>query len=55
MASYTVGHEQMLEYLNVCSFTYVTFVSRIFAPKHLLIVLMSDSCTNFTQNVTLLL
>jgi len=38
-----------------CSFVYVTFVSRVFAPKHLLIVFMPDLCVNFIQKVTLLL
>jgi len=32
------------------SFIYVTFVSRFFAPKHLLIVLMPDLCANFVQS-----
>jgi len=50
-----VGHEQMLEHSNVRSFVCVTFVSRIFAPKHSLIVFMPDLCVNFIQNVTLLL
>jgi len=30
-----------------CSFVYITFVSRIFAPKHSLIVFMPDLCANF--------
>jgi len=38
-----------------CSFVYVTFVSRFFASKHLLIVFMPDLCVNFIQKVPLLL
>jgi len=39
------------EFLFIC----VTFISRIFASKHLLIVFMPDLCANFIQKVTLLL
>jgi len=38
-----------------CSFVYVTFVSRFFALKHLLIVFMPNLCANFIQKVPLLL
>jgi len=38
-----------------CLFVYVTFISRIFAPKHSLIVFMPDLFANFIQKVTLLL
>jgi len=36
-----------------CSFVYVTLVSRVFTPKHSLIVFMPDFCANFIQKVTL--
>jgi len=38
-----------------CLFVYVTFISRVFAPKHSLIVFIPDLCANFIQKVTLLL
>jgi len=50
MCAYLVGHEQMLEHLNVW-FIYVIFVSRFFASKHSLIVFMPDLCANFIQKV----
>ena len=38
-----------------CSFVYATFVSRVFVPKHSLIVFMPDLCANFIQKATILL
>ena len=45
---YTLGHEQMLQHSND-SFVFVTFVSRIFATKYSLILIMSKSCTDYMQ------
>ena len=37
-----------------CSFVFVTFVSRIFATKHSLILIMSKSCTDYNVKVSLM-
>jgi len=37
-----------------CLFIYVTFISKIFAPEHSLIVFIPDLCANFMQKCTLL-
>jgi len=46
-----VGHEQNVGTFK-CSFVCVIFISRIFAPKHSLIVFMPDLCAKFTQKDT---